>query len=132
VSISTVEHIGWDERPRQPDKVLGAVDHVCVLLAPRGRFLVTAPLAYNSVLDEAVTGQLVACGASSGPREGRHLLARIRGHDAGSAARASALARLGLLCSQLDSIGLIVGATLRNEHETAIHPQWEPKRSPRN
>jgi len=30
-------------------------------------------------------------------------------------------------CSQLDSIDLIVtGATLRNKHETAIDPYWEP------
>ena len=52
VSISTIEHIGWDERPREPAKILRAVEHLKSLLALGGRLLITAPLGYNQALDE--------------------------------------------------------------------------------
>jgi hypothetical protein len=53
VSISTLEHVGWDEEEKDPGKVLKAlsnlIDHC---LAPEGRLVVTAPLGYNPHLDE--------------------------------------------------------------------------------
>jgi hypothetical protein len=52
VSISTLEHVGWDEEPRDPAKLLRAVDHLRALLAPGGRALVTLPLAYNPAMDD--------------------------------------------------------------------------------
>jgi len=52
VSISTVEHIGWDETPREPAKILRAVEHLKTLLASGGQLLITAPLGYNKALDE--------------------------------------------------------------------------------
>lgn len=52
VSISTIEHIGWDERPREPAKVLRAVEHLKSLLTPGGQLLITAPLGYNQALDK--------------------------------------------------------------------------------
>jgi SAM-dependent methyltransferase len=54
VSISTLEHVGWDEQPRDPGKVMRAILHVKALLAPGGRCLVTFPLGYNAALDELV------------------------------------------------------------------------------
>lgn len=62
VSISTLEHVGWDEDPdlrkrvggfpdRDPPKVLRAIEHLKSLLAPGGKLVVTLPLGYNSVLD---------------------------------------------------------------------------------
>lgn len=51
LSISTLEHVGWDERPRRPDKLLDAVSRLKSLLAPGGRLLATAPLGYNAFLD---------------------------------------------------------------------------------
>lgn len=51
VSISTLEHVGWDEDPRDPDKVLGALDALRRLASPGGRILVTLPMAYNPELD---------------------------------------------------------------------------------
>jgi hypothetical protein len=59
VALSTLEHVGWDETPRQPDKVLVAVDRLNDLLAPGGRLLVTVPVRYNPFLDERLaTDQL--------------------------------------------------------------------------
>jgi SAM-dependent methyltransferase len=53
VSISTFEHIGFDEEVRDPDKPLRAIAHVTGLLAPGGELLITAPLGYNPALDDA-------------------------------------------------------------------------------
>lgn len=59
VSISTLEHVGWDETPREPDKCLRAVEHLQSLLAPGGSLLVTVPLGYNPYLDHLLeTGEL--------------------------------------------------------------------------
>jgi SAM-dependent methyltransferase len=52
VSISTLEHVGWDERPRDPMKVLRAVESLVDCLAPSGKLAVTFPLAYNPELDK--------------------------------------------------------------------------------
>ena len=52
VSISTIEHIGWNERPRDPQKVLRALDNLGKLLAPGGQMVVTFPLGYNKNLDK--------------------------------------------------------------------------------
>jgi SAM-dependent methyltransferase len=54
VSISTLEHVGWDEQPREPEKLLRAVEHLRGLLAPGGRLVATLPLAYNPFLDAAL------------------------------------------------------------------------------
>jgi len=51
VSISTLEHVGWDEHPRDPEKVVRAVARLKRLLAPGGRLLITAPLGYNPGFD---------------------------------------------------------------------------------
>ena len=54
VSISTIEHVGWDERPRDPAKALAAVDHLRGLLAPAGRLVLTLPVDYHTGLDAAL------------------------------------------------------------------------------
>lgn len=54
VSISTLEHVGWDERLREPEKVLKAIKAIkqnC--LAKNGIFVITWPLGYNLFLDKA-------------------------------------------------------------------------------
>lgn len=59
VSISTLEHIGWDEEPRDPRKALAVVANLCSLLAPGGRLLFTIPLGYNAALERLIeTGEL--------------------------------------------------------------------------
>jgi hypothetical protein len=53
-TISTLEHVGWDEHPRDPEKPIRAIRHLKTLLAPDGRLLVTIPLGYNEYLDRAI------------------------------------------------------------------------------
>lgn len=59
VSISTLEHIGWDEDPRRPEKVLKAMSNLKRLLAPGGQMIITIPLAFNSYLDQAIEKNLL-------------------------------------------------------------------------
>src|SRR5581483_2472937 len=51
IGISTLEHVGWDERPRDPGKIARAVASMRSLLAPGGRIVLTLPLGYNPHLD---------------------------------------------------------------------------------
>jgi hypothetical protein len=51
VSISTLEHVGWDEKPREPKKALDAIKHLTSLLKPDGMILVTLPMGWNYELD---------------------------------------------------------------------------------
>lgn len=54
ISVSTLEHVGWDEQPRDPGKILRAVEQIRHLLAPVGRALFTVPLGWNSYLDDVI------------------------------------------------------------------------------
>ncbi len=54
VSISTLEHVGWDEEPREPRKVLDAFNNLRSLCAPGGRIVVTLPLGSNPFLDNLI------------------------------------------------------------------------------
>lgn len=54
VSISTLEHVGWDETPREPEKLLIAVKALKALLTDKGKMLVTVPLGYNEFLDQCI------------------------------------------------------------------------------
>lgn len=51
VSISTLEHIGWDELPKDPGKVERAIANLRRCLAPGGRLIATVPVGYNPELD---------------------------------------------------------------------------------
>jgi hypothetical protein len=51
VSISTIEHVGWDETPKDPAKTIRAIEHLRTLLVPGGRLVCTLPLRYNPHLD---------------------------------------------------------------------------------
>jgi hypothetical protein len=54
VSISTLEHIGYDEKPREPDKATRAVQNLLRLLTPNGRMLATVPIGHNRDFDDAL------------------------------------------------------------------------------
>ena len=54
VSLSTLEHVGWDEQPREPEKIIKAVNHLKKLLKDGGQMLATMPLGYNPHVDELV------------------------------------------------------------------------------
>jgi hypothetical protein len=51
VSISTLEHIGWDEDPRDPGKIARTVANLSAQLAPGGCLVATLPLGYNADMD---------------------------------------------------------------------------------
>jgi hypothetical protein len=53
VAVSTLEHVGWDERPRDPDRAIQAMVGLRSLLAPGGRLVVTVPVGYNRAFDAA-------------------------------------------------------------------------------
>ncbi len=53
LSVSTLEHVGWDESPRDAELALKAVDHLKRLVAPGGELLVTVPVGYHPRLDAA-------------------------------------------------------------------------------
>jgi SAM-dependent methyltransferase len=54
VSVSTLEHVGWDEDVADSTKPIRAVDHLNCLLRPGGMLLVTFPLGYNPNVDRAL------------------------------------------------------------------------------
>ncbi len=54
VSISTLEHVGWDEIPKEPTKILSAIKNMIDLLEPEGKIVVTLPLGYNPEMDKLI------------------------------------------------------------------------------
>lgn len=65
VSISTLEHIGWEEAAHQgikadPKKLQKAVKHLRTLLKPKGLLVVTVPIGFNPHLDELLSKKKIA------------------------------------------------------------------------
>ncbi|MEM0302993.1 MAG: hypothetical protein QXI54_07490 [Archaeoglobaceae archaeon] len=56
-SISTLEHVGWDEKPREPGKIFRAVSNLKDLLAENGLLVITLPVGYNPVVDELLKNE---------------------------------------------------------------------------
>lgn len=54
IAISTLEHVGWDEAPREPDKAAKAVSALRARLAPGGLLVLTVPMGYNPWFDAAL------------------------------------------------------------------------------
>jgi hypothetical protein len=53
VSISTLEHVGWDEKPRDVMKIPRAIENLETLISSRGgTIIITLPLGYNLALDK--------------------------------------------------------------------------------
>lgn len=55
VSVSTLEHVGWDETPKDPEKVLRAIDHLRGLLTDTGELMFTVPKAWHPELDRHIS-----------------------------------------------------------------------------
>ena len=65
ISISTLEHVGWDENTgnhtivNDSEKILRALEKLRKLLKPKGKIVVTVPIGYNPHLDKLLrTGDL--------------------------------------------------------------------------
>ncbi|HSW41972.1 MAG TPA: hypothetical protein VLM76_05650 [Patescibacteria group bacterium] len=54
LSVSTLEHVGWDEIPQEPDKYRRALDTLAHCVAPGGELLLTVPVGHNTHLDRAL------------------------------------------------------------------------------
>jgi hypothetical protein len=54
ISISTLEHVGWEETPRLVDKCKLSIEHLKTLLKPEGLLAITLPFGYHRVLDDAI------------------------------------------------------------------------------
>ncbi len=64
VSISTLEHVGYDEEPRDARKAIRAIENLRGLLSPGGELLATIPVGYNRELDDALREGSLAAGVS--------------------------------------------------------------------
>lgn len=55
VSVSTLEHVGWDEEKKDPEKILRCLENLIDnCLSPGGKLVVTMPLGYNRHVDHYV------------------------------------------------------------------------------
>ncbi|MEK6898938.1 MAG: hypothetical protein AABW79_02475 [Nanoarchaeota archaeon] len=54
VSISTMEHVGWDENIRDAGKIPRAIAHLKKHLSKDGKIIFTVPLGYNPFLDKLI------------------------------------------------------------------------------
>lgn len=54
VAISTIEHVRWDEQPRENDGAARAIAHLRSLLAPGGRMILTLPTGYHTPFDHSI------------------------------------------------------------------------------
>lgn len=54
VSISTIEHVGWDERPRSAEKTAKALERLVSHLTHDGKLFITAPTGHNPYLDAMI------------------------------------------------------------------------------
>lgn len=73
VAVSTLEHVRWDEEPREVDGAVRALWHLRSLLKPQGKMLVTVPMGSNPGLDVAIlskeTGASRSCTMSRSPED---------------------------------------------------------------
>ena len=54
VSISTLEHVGWDENPKDSHKILRAIGNLKNCLSHGGKMVITLPLGYNPCMDKLI------------------------------------------------------------------------------
>ena len=57
ISVSTIEHIGYDEPIREYGKVLKAIQKLIQLLNKNGKLIITVPLNYNPEINEIIIGK---------------------------------------------------------------------------
>jgi len=57
VSISTLEHVGWDETPKDDKKILLAIENLKRLLKMGGTIIITLPFGHNPHVDDLLRDQ---------------------------------------------------------------------------
>lgn len=59
ISISTLEHVGWDEPVKDKMKIIHALKNLKTMLSRNGKIIFTVPLGYNPYMDDIIAhGQL--------------------------------------------------------------------------
>ncbi len=61
LSVSTVEHIGFDDDGDSRQKIPLTISKCRSMLKPGGIFLITVPLGYNPALDELIAADELGC-----------------------------------------------------------------------
>jgi hypothetical protein len=81
VTISTLEHVGWDEDPTaksnilaEPTKIIKAIENLTNHLSPGGKLVVTVPLGLNPQLDRSLSEGKI-------PFSERYCLKRVSGSN---------------------------------------------------
>ncbi len=61
ISISTMEHVGWDEEPFDAQKSVRAISRLRGSLLPGGEMLISFPIGHNAGLDQALREGNLGC-----------------------------------------------------------------------
>ncbi len=60
LSVSTMEHVGFDEEDKDNNKIIKAIDNIVQnLLTPDGIFIFSVPFGFNPTMDEIVFGRKI-------------------------------------------------------------------------
>lgn len=59
ISISTIEHVGWNEKPRDQNKIPKALKNLESLLNKDGKIVITFLLGYNQYLDDLLSNNII-------------------------------------------------------------------------
>jgi hypothetical protein len=60
VSITTLEHVGWDETLHDDVKIVRAIENLRSLVRPNGvMIIVTFPLGYNFAIDKVLKDRVI-------------------------------------------------------------------------
>jgi len=59
ISISTIEHVGWDDTEQDPQKIINVLNKLNNLKQEGGTLVVTAPLGYNPNLDNMLKEKML-------------------------------------------------------------------------
>jgi hypothetical protein len=59
VSIMTLQTVGWDETPKDPNKVLIAINNLKNLLSPGGELVIVHTLGHNRIMDEMIENGVI-------------------------------------------------------------------------
>lgn len=59
ISISTMEHVGYDEPVKDPEKVINAMKKLKNMLKKDGKLVITIPINYNPKLDEYIKNKTI-------------------------------------------------------------------------
>lgn len=103
VSISTLEHVGWDEAQKDPEKILFAIDNLKKCLNPGGKIIVTLGLGYNHEIDKMLEEGKIKF-------DEQYFLKRISNDNEWKEVKKQELKGIGYNYSIFTAQGLIIGA----------------------